>query len=306
MNKASFKLVFEGPAVENGEIDIQELASSFMAMAGIIQAVNDEINGEDARIAVKLKATGKGSVVVDLVIVQSIIEKATTLFDTLAGHKDGISAAKDLAELLFKVGTVGVVISGGFFSLMKWLAGRKPDKVEQKGGETHFHIGDNYFITDRRVTGLVESIPVREQTNKLISALERKGIENISAQMEGEEPIKINKVDIPSFAIPENDGKEEVLSDKEVDRYFQIDSLSFKEGNKWRVTEGGEPFFVVLEDAHYLQMINHGQVTFSSHDVLHCRVNEKQIMTIKGVLKKEYRILEVIDHKRGPTQLRLL
>lgn len=306
MNKATFKFAFEGSAVESGEIDIQDLASSLMAVAGLIQVVNEEVNGKDAKVSVKLQATSKGSVVVDLVIVQSIIEQAASLLDSLSGHKDGISAAKDLVELIFQVGGVGAVATGGYFTLMKWLAGRKPDQVEEKGSQSHIHIGDIYFVADSRVVGLTNSLPVLEQANKVISALNREGIDRLYAQVEGGVPLKIKKDDISSFSMPVSEIKEQVLIDRAIEMYLQIDSLSFKEGNKWRVTEGGDPFYVYLEDAQYLKMIHDGQVSFSINDILHCRVNERQVMMGKVHLKKEYRILEVLGHRRGSTQLHLL
>lgn len=57
MSDANFSLIFEGTSAENGEIDIKDLAPSLMALGDLIQAANAEINGEKARIAVKLQAT---------------------------------------------------------------------------------------------------------------------------------------------------------------------------------------------------------------------------------------------------------
>lgn len=48
MSEASLTLVFDGPAVENGEIDVQELAPTLLAMGELIQAANDKINGDNA------------------------------------------------------------------------------------------------------------------------------------------------------------------------------------------------------------------------------------------------------------------
>lgn len=57
MSDANFSLIFEGTFAENGEIDIKDLVPSLMALGDLIQAANAEINGEKARIAVKLQAT---------------------------------------------------------------------------------------------------------------------------------------------------------------------------------------------------------------------------------------------------------
>jgi len=60
MSDANFRLIFEGSAVDNGAIDVKDLAPSLMALGELIQAGNAEINGEKARIAVKLQATKGG------------------------------------------------------------------------------------------------------------------------------------------------------------------------------------------------------------------------------------------------------
>jgi hypothetical protein len=307
MNKSSFSLVFEGHSVKNGEIDIQDLASSFMAMAAVIQEANTVINGDKARVSVKLQATGKGSVIVNLVIVQSIFEQAASLFDTLAGHKDGISAAKDLSDVIFKVGGVGVgAISGGYLCLMKWLDRKKPDKIVQHGQVVHIHKGDSYFIADQRAIALVESIPVREQSKKLVLALDREGIDKISVFRKDEETLIIEKDDIDAFGIPDTIEEAEVLKDVQQEMFLQIDSLSFKEGNKWKMTQGDESFFVAIEDTNFLSKVKSGKIAFAINDVLRCLVNEEQVQTIKGSLKTERIVLQVLEYKKGNKQLELL
>jgi hypothetical protein len=52
MTDANFSLIFEGAAVENGEMDVKDLAPSLMALGELIQAANAEINGPAARITI--------------------------------------------------------------------------------------------------------------------------------------------------------------------------------------------------------------------------------------------------------------
>ena len=51
-----------------------------------------------------------------MTLVQSYDAQALLLLDSLAGHKDGISAAKDLADVIFKVGAGAAGVGGGFFA----------------------------------------------------------------------------------------------------------------------------------------------------------------------------------------------
>ncbi len=303
MSDVHFTLIFEGPAVENGEIDVRDLAPSLLSLGQLIQAANAAINGDRANVAVKLHATRTGSFEVDMTMVQSLAAQAGLLLDHLSGHKDGLSAAKDLAEIIFKVGAGVGVAGGGFFALIKWLKNRKPDRIEAKAGDTIIHIGDNYFVTNHRVVELAENLEVREQAKKLVSVLQSEGIDSISTRTDGEK-LTIKKEEALFFDVP--CGEDETLQDSEREMYLQIDSLSFKEGNKWRVTDGGEPFSAVIEDAEFLNQIAKGEVSFSKTDYLHCLVHERQVRTNRGQLRKERTIIKVLQHKQGARQLKFL
>ena len=304
MSDSNFSLIFNGPAVDNGEIDVKDLAPALMALGELIQAANEEINGEHARIAVKLQATKKGSFEVNMTLVQSFGEQALLLIDSLASHKDGLAAAKDLAEIIFQVGAVGAGVGGGFFALMKWLRNKKPDRVETKGGDTYIHVGDTHFITNSHAVALAENLEVREQAKNFVAVLLKEGIDEISTRLGQKEKLTIKKSEASYFDVPQIE--EEILEDIEREMFLQIDSLSFREGNKWRMTDGGEPFYAVLEDVDFLNRIAKGEVSFSKNDYLHCLVHECQIRTVKGQLKKERKIIRVIEHKLGTKQLKLL
>ena len=308
MSEANFSLKFEGPAVDDGEIDVQDLAPSLLALGHLIQAANAELNGNSAQVAVKVKTTRSGSFEVDMAVVQSIVEQAATLLDVLSGHKDGIAAANTLADVILKVGgaAVGAVATtgGGLFALLKWLRGRKPEKIEPTGGDVNVHIGDTVFVTNRQTILLAENREVREQARKLVGILEKKGIESLSVCRDMATTLTIESSEVPCFDVP--DGTEEMLEESERRMWLQIDSLSFKEGNKWRMTDGGEPFYAILEDVDFIDRIAKGEVSFSKADTLHCLVREAQSRTAKGQLKKERTIIQVIEHRPGARQLKLL
>ncbi|MDD9901192.1 MAG: hypothetical protein OXT65_09465 [Alphaproteobacteria bacterium] len=306
MSEANLTLIFDGFGVENGEIDVQDLAPALLSMGELIQAANHEINGNKAQIAVKVRATAEGSFEVDLTLIQSLVENTKALISFAEEHKEGIAAANELADLLFKV--TGVVIGGittvggGLFALIKFLKGRKPDKIEKVGTEIHVHIGDNYFVANPRTIKLAESIPVREQAKKAISTLSRNGIDVIKVRRSAADDLEVSKGEVGYFDFEE---VEEELVDETRPMTLQIISLSFKEDNKWRVTDGGDPFSATIEDVVFLNKIANDEVAFSKGDYLVCDVRERQFNTSKG-LKKERSIIKVKTHKPAAQQLRLL
>lgn len=308
MSDAHFSLIFEGRSVDNGEIDVQDLAPSLLALGALIQAANAELNGASSRMAVKVQTTRAGSFQVDMMLVQSLAEQAASLLSFLSDHKDGLAAADTLADIILKVGAgvtgVTVTAGGGLLAFLKWLRGRRPSRIEKVAGEIHVYVDDTVFITNPQTIALAENREVREQARRLVSVLDRDGIDSIAAQRAGQERLTLAKPDVPSFNIPE--AAEEVLAESEYTRWLQIDSLSFKEGNKWRLTDGGEPFFAVIEDAEFLARIDRREIAFAKADGLQCLMRERQSITGKGTLKKEITVLRVLEHRSGAKQLKLL
>lgn len=50
MSEARFSLIFRGLAVDNGEIDVHDLAPALLAVGDLLQAANQAINGEQAAV----------------------------------------------------------------------------------------------------------------------------------------------------------------------------------------------------------------------------------------------------------------
>lgn len=309
MSAAHFSLIFEGRAVDNGEIDVQDLAPSLLALGALIQAANAELNGASSRMAVKVQTTRAGSFQVDMMLVQSLAEQAASLLSFLSDNKDGLAAADTLADIILKVGggVAGATAAagGGLLAFLKWLRGRRPSHIEPVGAEIHVHVDDTVFVTNRQTIVLAENREVREQARRLVAVLDRNGIDALITQSAAGERLTIAKPDVPAFDIPEF-AEETLVDETERTKWLQIDSLSFKEGNKWRLTDGGEPFFAVIEDAEFLGRIDRREIAFAKADDLHCLMRERQSRTGKGALKKEITILRVLEHRSGAKQLRLL
>jgi hypothetical protein len=233
MSQARFTLIFRGPAVDNGEIDVQDFAPALLAVGDLIQAANEVINGHKATVAVKVRATSEGSFEVDLALWQQIVD---SIFTYAHVHRHGIAAANNLADLILKACTAAGFAGGGLLALIRFLKRRKPDKNEERGGDVIIHVGDTYFVTNREAVQLAEDIAVRNHARRLVSTLERDGIESISARRPGGEELKITREDVPAFDVP--DTEEEELQNEVRRMTLQIISLSFKEDNKWRLTDG--------------------------------------------------------------------
>jgi hypothetical protein len=67
-NAGDFQIVYDGPSVRNGEMDVRELAPALMAIADLCQEANTILNGSDAVVGVNIKAIRRGSFLAHLVL----------------------------------------------------------------------------------------------------------------------------------------------------------------------------------------------------------------------------------------------
>jgi len=138
---------------------------------------------------------------------------------------------------------------------------------------------------------------------KFAAVLKSPGVESIATASQGEPEQIYSKADLPAFELPAP--VEEELADETRRMNLQIISLSFKDDNKWRVTDGADPFSAAIEDSDFLVQVANSEVSFSKGDYLICDVRERQTNTTQG-LKKERSIVKVVSHRPAARQMNLL
>jgi hypothetical protein len=302
----NFSIIFDGPALEGGEIDVNDLAPALMALNDLFRSANKKLNGNKVETSLRVRATAAKCFEVDLSLIQLAGQTIQDILTYAEENEKGLAAANELVDLLLKVVGGTVTTGGGLFGLLKWLRGRKPtEKTEQDGNVGLIVNGDVYFV-DPRVVELAEDLTVRTHVQKLVKTLEQNGIDSISTRKNGNKEVFIQKGDIHYFELPVvEDSEDEKISDYEREMTLQVVSLSFKEDNKWRFTDGAEPFYAAIEDMDFLNQVDSNELSFAKADYLKCLVCETQIKTSKG-LKLERTIKKVLEHQPSAKQLRLL
>ena len=120
MKTNDFKIIFDS---DTHEVDIETLIGCLMHTSNVIQEVNKDLATEK-KIEVKIKALEKGSFEIHIELVEKLIQ---SIFSN-----DAIQYAS---------GIVSVV--GGLYSFVKFLGGKKPKEIIQKGDK--FEI-TNYYM----------------------------------------------------------------------------------------------------------------------------------------------------------------
>ena len=290
-SQAHVDLVYHGPDVDTGSMEVRDLAPAMLALASLFEAASTEMNGDRAQVKINLKSTSTNSFHLGLEILSSIGSQ---------GVMDILHTAAELKEVLFG----GAALSGGgggVWWLIHWLKGRKPETVERREDGVHITVnGDNNtIITSPTAYNLYEQPKVRKATEDIAHIVKSEGIDAVEMQENGRVIQRIDKDNVEDF---DYDGPSEVLTDDVVRKVFTIVNLAFKENNKWRVSDGSTTYMVLIEDEEFLAKVNRNEIAFAKSGQLRCHFRTIQRQTVSGI-KSEYRIT-LVDEYIPPNQTR--
>lgn len=295
VSKASFIVAFDGPGVEDGTIDVRDLAPALLALGQLVDAANRAVNGEGIPAKVQARAVSKGSFEVDL---QVVLKGWGAIRDLLLS--EDVDGAQQLIAWIGIAGSAG----GSLFALLRFLKGRKPERLERRGSIIVLEIEDQTLVVPIEVLKLYREVAVNEAVQRLTRTLESGAIETIEFRddVDGRVHTTITQEDRIVFVPPER--PEPVLTDETRQMALSIRSLAFQEGNKWRLFDGQNVITATIEDEDFLRRIERNLIRFAKSDILVCEVRTVQTETRTG-LRTEHTIIRVVDYRPAPSQIDL-
>lgn len=304
MSKASFNVLYDGPALANSEMDVRELAPALLALGSLLEEANSVINDGKAQVSVQVKATFKtGCFGIELEVCQSFLQHAHSLFSN-----ESVSSAKELLEWLGLVkDNVGNIVAGGagLLWLIKKIRGRRINQVVLlDNGKVRVVMDDDALEVEEKVLTLYRQFRVRQALEGVLKPLESEGIDTFAVTnlKQTDRFIEITKAERPYFKTPEPES--EALSDDEFDVNLQIVSISFQEGNKWRFNDGASVFYADMLDDSFISQVAASATSFTKGDILKVRL--RRVQSIAGeTFKTEYTVLKVLEHRKAAAQLKM-
>lgn len=280
-SQASFDIIYEGPAVADGSMNVRHLAPAMLAVGTLFEAANNVTNGQRAKVNINVKATSPGSFHILYEVMQATIAQGL--------DPSFLTTAIQLKELI--VG--GVVVIGGLIAVIKWVNGRKP-KLNKINDELYTLVIDNEtYELPLQLLRLYQDASIRHAVADIVQPVKEEGIDRIRI-LDNNQPIhEITKNETSAFEAPE---LEEKLLDEIRRHAFSIIGLSFKEDNKWRLTDGENTFSVFMKDAAFQQRVDNNQEAFAKGDVLICDLRTVQ-WQVEGGIKTEYEVVKVVNHR---------
>ena len=290
---------YDGPALADHFMDVQDLAPALLALADIIQIANRKFNGDAADIRVLVNAdVEQRCFQIDLSLVQSVLDQAKGFF-----ADDRVATAKEIAEWIGIISGATGTVGFGLFKLISWLAKRPKSEgttftVTTEGGVTTLIDGDDNQITVNHHVYLLASDPaVIEKAKRVVQPLQKPGYDTLQF-VEGENVVDtIDKAeaalaaDLPPAIL---DQSHEDFSS--IRGHLRIKSPQYEGNAKWSVLWGGRAIDVTMP-AGFVRAFQHNELDAPPNTLLDVQMEQRVALDEAGkaVGAPAYTVVEVHD-----------
>jgi hypothetical protein len=287
-----FRVIYDGPAVEDGEMEIGQLAPSLLALGKLVEALDTIATGETGRVRVMVRADPKpGSF--DIGLSLDFIHSVKTWL-----LSSDVQAVSTLVSLL---GVSGAGLAAGLVPAVRWLNKRPIErKVTLTDGNVRLEVSGGSNITVLpAVARAIDDVAVRQQLERFTEPLRQEGVSTIRFNDDGGVREQITTADAPAFTASHGG---EPTSQATFQATYQIKRLYFERGKKWRLSNGAQTILTQIEDEAFWKRIEAAEVAFSADDYLVCEVRMDQWFDGTTGLKTEYIVQRVVNHIPAPKQ----
>lgn len=277
------KIKFEG---QTHQIDANTLINILIHYQSVITEANKELSGGAKAIELKVNAFEKGSFVVDVSIVESLIKQVFS---------------GDTVEYLANLGAV----VGGVFAAYKMLKG-KPAKSEEEKKAITININNNNIVVNHTIVNVYNQPLVREAVSKSIETADADAnVDGLVVDSDGQKPVVFKKKDFKDYIYDDFDLENAIPTEisEETEAKLTIIGLNFEPGSRWQFIYNGFKIQMIVKDDALMKKIDEGE-RFGKGDSIRVKmkITKRYNPTYNAYENKSYRIVEFIDHILAPKQ----
>lgn len=301
---------YDGPALAEHEMDVQDLAPALLALADIIQIANRKFNSDAASIKVLVNADVEQKCFqIDLSLVQSLMDHAATLL----GQKD-VKTAEEIAKVI----GIAVGASTSLFAFLKWLSGKdKRSGITFRAGDvtgtTIINIigSENSIVIPNMTAALATDPEVIKRVKTVLQPLNKEGYSEVTFIDGMQEAIKIDKKEAndinsapPLLAI-----EEPQQSMSRIRGFVRIKSAQYEGGAKWSLLWNGRAIDAEMsgQASDWVRGFQENRNPAPPGTVLDVSMTETVRVDSRGVItpgtKPSYVVTEVHSSAAPPTQI---
>ena len=281
--KDTLTLKYSGAQVRAGRMDAYETAGNIIAFADFIGVAARATYGEGAKLKTEVKAFEHGSFAVQFALDFGLLQ------NLFASGPD----PRSLYDLIWQS-----------FEAWKHLKGEDPLKTEvTNDGSVHVtNHGGQVAIYRAETINIITSPEAAAAASRFVGKPMEGALDSVTIEHGREVIASSSRADAPYIGFL---AARETLTENIVKVWLNLESPVFKEGNKWKFSDGQSSFYAEIEDKAFLADVDKGRERFGKGDLLFVEMRHRQSGTVNG-FKLERSIIKVIEHKLPAQQSRLL
>lgn len=277
-------LRYAGGPVDDGRMDAYEVAAAILAFSEFLNRAGRTAYGEKMHLATEIQGFRQ-----NCFDIQFAVDMAGVTASVLSGVAP---TAKDLVDLAKQA-----------LELFKHLRGQPPREVTpQEGNQAEVMIRNQdghmqYFKAD--VINIIADPRSGEAVQGFIGKQLNRGIKSVSINDKAGQALFQADQSEASYYRPVD--IEQPLSKYDVKMGLIIEAPVFKEGNKWKFSDGQSSFWASIEDKSFIRAVESGEKRFGMGDVLLAMVRVEQTAGL-STLNVKRTVLEVLEHRESMRQ----
>lgn len=298
--QAKICVAYTGESVNDGTMDVAELAPALLALSNFIGEANRVLNNDDSTIEVRVSAHfERGSFEMILELGRTLAQQLKLFFG---------ETNYSLYEILSALGLVATLSGYSFLEIYRWLKGKQPKKVE-KVNENTVRV---YFEEESRevsigVWKLFRSEKIKKHVSGVVHPLTKEGVDTVEFRDAENKNVaeKITSEESEYFSAPaQGENLQEFVSEQQL--MLKIVNVSFERGLAWRFDDGDAKFYAKVNDEQFLELIESGRISFGSGDGIVATVETKQ-QHVDGEIKKTVKtIVKVLQINKRSERINLV
>lgn len=283
--RTEFLLAYDGPAVRDGSMAVRALAPALLALGELVHQINNDITPEGPTVTLDIRAFGRASFDVWLMVGQG----AATLFAT-----DPVTALNNL-----------IGITAGTIDLIAKIRGRTiAERVSSPAGTTILRFPDGTSLeAPSQCVRQIDRTVIRGLAREFVHPLRADGIE-VTRIAFGEATLaEVSQDEVDAFEPQPQPGTP--LGSTTATLTLNIATAAFQEENQWRLSEGGRTDYYIIEDEDFLAAVHQRREPFRKGDTLTAVVRFEQSQDAEGTVHTKRVIERVLRHDSNTQEDRL-
>ena len=159
------------------------------------------------------------------------------------------------------------------------------------------NLGNKTYNIHNNATIIANDSKCRAKMAGLAEPLKRDGVDLLTIRS-GTTTQTLDKSEVEYLEPPEL--LRQSLTKNISEMWFSIVNLSFKQGLKWRLTDGERQYYVLISDEKFWSKFNRNEIPFFRDDRLKIKLLVQQTEDDRGDLVTTYEALDILEHQTAP------